>query len=596
MVPSREIIDDTAVVNDGTAAVNQRTTSYCEPVVESTVRSIRSVNTKDVSDGKATPTEDIKVTGKAGDLALGTEAGNETETNGTEASTETKLKGDSINSMTDANITSIVGGDGAGFQDSSDLATKNELWHLTEEHVWPAMLAEAEKIALDHKKASDIDIAKILAVPQAAQFAEAMQHTFKAIGAEIHRRIVKLAVYFAKLLPAGFAIPDSQTSTPTLFPDVADAFMLSTIGDGSVSSDWDPRRFKCQPFNGNPNDYERFISDALDHLGSCFGTHADEDYSLADEAKGHSAYGYVEQDGTDASFFYPGMATPLPLPGVAPPAGGHPPGTPTNPTRVLLLKLSTRRKKALASFLTQHVIDQNLKSMLQNLAPGNGGEMFRLLRQHCFRPINDLTVHELKETIASLSFDSVEVGRTANSLNTLVQILHNLNHKLPDAHRLTESELVEKVLRCISGLGGTTPLAHDARQELAANPTERRFWVAGNPAAGVAGHRSLTLLLEKLEPMWRETHKANGIPRRRDAGANQRADAHLVDEEDDDALAAGAVRGRRNVGRLARGAQAPVRKQPVSEAVLRDLIRCFNCQGLGHSAKVCPSELRRGDV
>ena len=94
MVPSREIIDDTAVVNDGTAAVNQRTTSYCEPVVESTVRSIRSVNTKDVSDGKATPTEDIKVTGKAGDLALGTEAGNETETNGTEASTETKLKGD----------------------------------------------------------------------------------------------------------------------------------------------------------------------------------------------------------------------------------------------------------------------------------------------------------------------------------------------------------------------------------------------------------------------------------------------------------------------------------------------------------------------
>ena len=118
-------------------------------------------------------------------LPRGTDAGNETETNGTEASTETKLKGDSINSMTDANITSIVapfGGDGAGFQDSSDLATKNELWHLTEEHVWPAMLAEAEKIALDHKKASDIDIAKILAVPQAAQFAEAMQHTFKLQG------------------------------------------------------------------------------------------------------------------------------------------------------------------------------------------------------------------------------------------------------------------------------------------------------------------------------------------------------------------------------------------------------------------------------
>ena len=80
MVPPREIHRrhcGRQPVNDGTAAVNQRTTSYCEPVVESTVRSIRSVNTKDVSDGKATPTEDIKVTGKAGDLALGTEAGNE---------------------------------------------------------------------------------------------------------------------------------------------------------------------------------------------------------------------------------------------------------------------------------------------------------------------------------------------------------------------------------------------------------------------------------------------------------------------------------------------------------------------------------------
>jgi len=105
------------------------------------------------------------------------------------------------------------------------------------------MLDDAEKIALDHKKASDIDIAKILAVPQAAQFAGAMQHTFKAIGAEIRRRIVKLAVYFAKLLPAGFAIPDSQTSTPTLGPDVADAFMLSTIGDGSGDGPGEHFRF-----------------------------------------------------------------------------------------------------------------------------------------------------------------------------------------------------------------------------------------------------------------------------------------------------------------------------------------------------------------
>ena len=126
-----------------------------------------------------------------------------------------------------------------------------------------------------------------------------------------------------------------------------------------------------------------------------------------------------------------------------------------------------------------------------------------------------------------------------------MQVLNNLNHQLPAANRFTESEMVEKVLRCISSLGNT-PLAHDARQELAADVTERRFWLPANAGTGVAAHRSMIVLLEKLEPLWRSTHAANGIPRRRDAGANQRADVHLVDGEDEDAFAAGTVRGRRD--------------------------------------------------
>ena len=115
--------------------------------------------------------------------------------------------------------------------------------------------------------------------------------------------------------------------------------------------------------------------------------------------------------------------------------------------------------------------------MLQNQAPSDGGRQWQLLQQHCFRPVNDLTVHELKESIASLGFDSVEIGRTADSLNKLVRVLDNLNFKLPEASRLSESELVEKVLRCISSLGNT-PLAHSAREELAADATERRFVTA----------------------------------------------------------------------------------------------------------------------
>ena len=128
-----------------------------------------------------------------------------------------------------------------------------------------------------------------------------------------------------------------------------------------------------------------------------------------DEADGKSPYGYIEQDPLDASFFFNGMAAALPFPGAAAPAGGHPPGTPPNAQRVALLSRANRRKKTLAAFITAHVTDQNLKTMLQNQAAGDGGRMWQLLRQHCYRPINDLTMHDLKDKISGL-FDRNHFG------------------------------------------------------------------------------------------------------------------------------------------------------------------------------------------
>ena len=581
MVPPGEILDDTSVVTNGTSAV-------CESrnlVRDNSIRSIRLEDMEPELCGKADNQLDITC------IIMEDPAKGKAESTG---NTNHNITSDKYSNMPPDSTHSILlkpnNGDSVGNKCLLFGAPVSpaECFFMTES-VWPKMVAESMAIALEQKKASEVDVDKILEPeplkPFDAGCATRSRDIVEWIRHQVRHRIIGLGVRISKLLsdvrPALNFLPNHAH-----VPTIADAFMLGSAD--TVNNDFDARKFKVAPFAGNPNDYQRFVRDAMDYLGSCFGNHQDEEYSLGDEAEGKSPYGYIEQDPLDTSFFFSGMAAALPLPGAAAPAGGHPPGTPPNAQRVALLSRANRRKKTLAAFLTAHVTDQNLKTMLQNQAAGDGGRMWQLLRQHCYRPINDLTMHDLKDKISSVSFDSVEIGRSADSLNRLVQVLNNLNHQLPAANRFTESEMVEKVLRCISSLGNT-PLAHDARQELAADVTERRFWLPANAGTGVAAHRSMIVLLEKLEPLWRSTHAANGIPRRRDAGANQRADVHLVDGEDEDAFAAGTVRGRRDGGRTGRVARPPVRKPPVSDSVMKDLVICFCCRGFGHPASVCPS-------
>ena len=129
---------------------------------------------------------------------------------------------------------------------------------------------------------------------------------------QVRHRIIGLGVRISKLLsdvrPALNFLPNHAIENA-----IADAFMLGSAA--TVNNDFDARKFKVAPFAGNPIDFERFVRDAMDYLGSCFGNHQDEEYSLGDEADGKSPYGYIEQDPLNASFFFNGMAAALPLPG-----------------------------------------------------------------------------------------------------------------------------------------------------------------------------------------------------------------------------------------------------------------------------------------
>ena len=458
MVPTGEILGDTSVVDNA-----------CDLAHIHSVRSIRSENIDGEFcaglDGKPSDMNCSVMASKVGALAVGAKADNTSEANGLIPPDKFC---DNPSCLAHSFLPKPSTEDGAESKFLFFNIPVSAAEHsIITELVVPKIDAESKAIALGQTMASKIDVDKIFSVhapePRDADFATRWKNIIDQVRLRVVHHIIEVGTRFTKLLSDARLSLNSFTS-----PSIDDAFMLSAIGTASVNNDWDSRKFKIQPFSGNPSDFERFRSDALGFLGSAFGNHAEEEHSLGDEAEGKAPYGYVEQDANNNAYFYIGMTAPLPLPGVAPPAGGHPAGTPPNTQRALLLKLATRRKKALSAFLTQHITDQTLKTLLQNQAPSDGGRQWQLLQQHCFRPVNDLTVHELKESIASLGFDSVEIGRTADSLNKLVRVLDNLNFKLPEASRLSESELVEKALRCISSLGNT-PLAHSAREELAAD-------------------------------------------------------------------------------------------------------------------------------
>jgi len=119
------------------------------------------------------------------------------------------------------------------------------------------------------------------------------------------------------------------------------AFMIGS----TTPSAFDSRVFMVAPFNGLPCDFLRFERDLNIRLAREYipGTGPGEDaYSLQETLEGTDAYGAIFQSGPDA----------LPMP-------------PANVADRREMKKHERRLRTLASHLIVHILDENLKSMIQ---------------------------------------------------------------------------------------------------------------------------------------------------------------------------------------------------------------------------------------
>jgi len=63
-----------------------------------------------------------------------------------------------------------------------------------------------------------------------------------------------------------------------------------------------------------------------------------------------------------------------------------------------------RRNRVLASYIISHILDENLKGMIETAYPHDGFEAYRLLRAHCYREPNDLTILEMNKDLDGLRF------------------------------------------------------------------------------------------------------------------------------------------------------------------------------------------------
>lgn len=325
---------------------------------------------------------------------------------------------------------------------------------------------------------------------------------------------------------------------------------------GATSSAYDPRLFMCIPFNGMPSDFERFERDFSTRLSREYLK--DDDFSLLEAMEGTDEYGAVNQAD-------PALALRLP---------SDPALTAAERRQATeMMRMHRRRNRVLASYVICHLLDENLRTMVKAAHPTDGYAAAQMVRAHCYREPNNITILQMNRTWADCDFSSV--GIDEHTINNMIRFLYGLNTRRPAARRYTEDEIVEKMLSCFKP-GISEALSHTAMVELATDIEHCRFIYPVAAGAGLPARRSLQALLEFMEPLWRLSFQQGGI---RGGRRGHAADgALLATDEDDTAFLARA--NRRPPPRR----PAPV---PTSEIAQRNLPRCFRCQGIGHIASLC---------
>ena len=223
MAPSREILDDTSVVMNGTSAV-------CESrnlVRDNSIRSIRLEDMEPELCGKADNQLDITC------IIMEDPAKGKAESTG---NTNHNITSDKYSNMPPDSTHSILlkpnNGDSVGNKCLLFGAPVSpaECFFMTES-VWPKMVAESMAIALEQKKASEVDVDKILEPeplkPFDAGCSTRSTHIVEWIRHQVRHRIIGLGVRISKLLsdvrPALNFLPNHA-----IVPTIADAFMFGS--------------------------------------------------------------------------------------------------------------------------------------------------------------------------------------------------------------------------------------------------------------------------------------------------------------------------------------------------------------------------------
>jgi hypothetical protein len=226
-----------------------------------------------------------------------------------------------------------------------------------------------------------------------------------------------LSKIFAPLLD-GRLLRDGFASLVQTFSPTRLLGMLSASGEtaymiGSTApSSFDSREYLVAPYNGTPRDFMRFKRDLNIRLAREYvpgGQPGDADYSLQETLEGTDEYGVVFQ-GTPEALTDPPHSAP----------------------ERRAFKRHERRNRMLASYFISHILDENLKAMIQAAHPYDGYAAWNLLKANCYREPNDLTILEMNKIWADSDFSSV--GIDENSIGNMIRLL---NARL--FHRVTGS-------------------------------------------------------------------------------------------------------------------------------------------------------------